>query len=419
MIDNNTTEIMEDAIGEIEVVKEKEDKFVRIPMKMFAYGSDSYVTDDEYAVYYEIVYHVWGRDLSVTNTNVEMLYARIGWDVKTPTRGKKRIIEALEGLKAKGYIDIDSNGDEIKANTYLVIHSPRIKSKIFDEKIVVEGTTYTAWQGITELIMKASKLDVNKIGQRLKVLTYIMWRYNIDYSISFDEWSNVLQVSVSTAKRIIKSLKEEGLIDVVSGTYYTDLDGKVRQEINKYGISKDVEDDKDAYKPTVTGKQRKFMKVLELMTLTTDKRIVERNNLLDFGSKLGVEDMIIYLTSDCAVVKEYGKKRFDAIKKNAKGKAMVEVWETKARKKIENDSKPSESKSVKSEPIYESVSEVKENPSVIELDDVYEDEDAHKRFQQAQQRREELERKKREEEKERFRKEMMEIDDEDDKVSGF
>jgi len=418
LIDNNTTEVMKDAIGEIEVIKEKEDKFVRIPMKMFAYGSDSYVTDDEYVVYYEIVYHLWGRDISVTNTNVEMLYARIGWDVKTPTRGKKRIIEALEGLKVKGYINIDSNGDEIKANTYLIIHSPRIKSKIFDEKIVVEGTTYTAWQGVTELIMKASKLDVNKIGQRLKVLTYIMWRYNIDYSISFDEWANVLQVSVSTAKRIIKSLKEEGLIDVVSGTYYTDLDGKVRQEINKYGISKEVEEDKDAYKPTITGKQRKFMKVLELMTLTTDNRIVERNNLLDYGSKLGVEDMIIYLTSDCTVVKEYGKKRFDAIKKNAKGKAMVEAWETKAKEQIVNDSKPSIIKEP-SEPVYEVASEIKENHSIVEIETTsYEDEDISSRFRQSQIRREELERKKREEENERFRKEMMELDDEDD-VSGF
>lgn len=423
---DNTTELVDDAIGEVEVVKGKEEKFVRMPMKMDAYGTSSYVTDDEYAVYYEVVFHCWGRDVFVARLNVELIHARLQWN-----NGKNRIIEALKGLQSKGYISIDSNGEEIKATTYLTIHTPRIKSKVFDEAVVVNGTKFSNWTGVSESIMNICKLNPTKTGQRLRVLTYIAWRYKIDYSISFDEWENVLQVSERTAKRLIKSMKEEGLIDVVSGQYYTTLDGQIRQEINKYGIAKEVEEDEDAYKPTVTGRQRKFMKVAELLMATTDKRIVERSNLLDYDSKLGVEDMVIYLTSDCPIVKEYGKKRYDGISRKAKGKSMVEAWEAKARKEIANESQPSEPKiskpvqpSYEHEPVTEV--EVKVNKSMVEIDtslfDSDDDEQHAKRFRQAQQRRDAEEAKRKAEEDEKFRREMMELDEyekEFEEASGY
>lgn len=351
--------ITENVIGEVEAYKSNE-KFVKIPMKMLAYASPSYATDDEIAVYYEIVYHGWIREMSISHVNVELLYARLQWDKSTPSRGKKRVITALKGLKQKGYISIDSNGEEIDATSYLVIRTPRKMSKLFDEKIPCGNTIYSGYEEVPESIMKIAKADDKNIGQRLKILTYVQWRHNIGYGVCFDEWANVLQVSPSTAKRIIKSLKEEGIINVKSGEYYTDTDGNKRQKPNQYSIKAQREEDEDGYNPTVTQRQNKFMKVADLLMATTDNRMRSRLNLFEYGSDLSEEDMYIYLTTECPIVKEWGKKRFDAISKNVSGKAMVEDWESKARKMMLQPKQGPEK--------IEAITIVEANPTKVEID---------------------------------------------------
>lgn len=396
--------ITESYIGEVEVYK-NEPKYVRVPMIMFAYESSRYATDDEIAVYYEIVYHASAREVSMSHVNVELLYARLKWDARTPSRGKKRITDAIVALKEKGYISIDSHGEEITAATYLTI---RINKRVFEDRIVCGNTPYTQWTKVYESEMNTAKADIYKIGQRLKVLTYIKWRHNINYSICFEEWANVLGVSVSTANRIVKSLKEEGVIDVKSGVYYTDINGKARQEINQYSLPEEKEESDDDYKPTVTQRQRKMVSVAELLTKTNDKRMVDRPELFVYGSDLSEEDMYIYLTTECSIVKEWGKKRFDAISKKPKGKEMVENWEMKAKKRIEKEQQ--EPRRIQIEAV------LKENPTTVDFDATNyteQDEDAHtKAYRMAQAKREEQERIKREEENERFRQEMLELEDE-------
>ncbi|WP_024985476.1 hypothetical protein [Brevibacillus borstelensis] len=394
--------ITESYIGEVEAVKD-EPNYVIVPMVMFAYESSKYVTEDE-IVYYEIVYHASARDVSMSHVNVELLYARLKWDASTPSRGKKRIIDSIVALKEKGYIVIESHGEEITAATYLTI---RINKRVFKDRIVCGNTAYTGWTKIYESEMNTAKTDRYKIGQRLKVLTYIKWRHNINYSICFEEWANVLGASPRTAKRIIKSLKEEGVINVKSGEYYTDWNNNVRQEINQFSLPEEKEELDDDYKPTVTQRQRKMVSVAELLTKTTDKRMVDRPELFVYGD-LSEEDMYIYLTTECSIVKEWGKKRFDAISKKPKGKEMVENWEMKAKKRIENEQQ--EPRRIQIEAVQ------KENPTTVSVDVTNyteQDEDAHtKAYRMAQAKREEQERIKREEENERFRQEMLELEDE-------
>ncbi|GGA11903.1 hypothetical protein GCM10008018_66210 [Paenibacillus marchantiophytorum] len=403
--------ITENVVGEVEAYNSNE-KFVKTPMRMLAYASPSYATDDEIAVYYEIVYHASARDVSISNVNVDLLYARLQWDSKSISRGKKRIIDALAGLSQKGFISIDCNGEEIKATTYLVIRTPRNRSKLFDEKVVSDGTVYTGWTPVTELIMKIAKADEKNIGQRLKVLTYVLWRNNIQYAVSFDEWANVLKVSPSTAKRIIKSLKGEGIIKVKSGVYYTDDYGNVRQEINQYSVNDEPEADEDGYKPTITQRHSKLMKVADLLMATTDRRMTKRINLFEYGSELSEDDMYIYLTTECLLVKEWGKKRFNAISKNASGKEMVESWESKARMMMANP---------KQEPRkIEVITTVENNPTTVKFDIsnfVKIEEDPHtlafRERQRAFKEKQEQERiKTEEEEKERFIREMFELEEE-------
>lgn len=392
-------------------VVEREEKFVRIPLKMFAYGTEHYVTDDEIAVYYELGFHCWGRDVSVSNINVELLHARLEWH-----NGKNRIIEALSGLRTKNYIAY--NCDDVKAITYLTINMPRVKSKLYEDKVKVGGTTYTAWEGINETIMNACKQDKANTGRRLKVLTYVLWRSKIGYRIAYEEWENVLQVSESTAKRLIKRLKEEGLINVVSGKYYTDLFGNVRQEINKYDVTKSKVEDENSYKPTETEKHRKMMKVAELLLKTTDERVHKRTNLLEYGSTLDVEDMVIYMTTECLIVKKIGKERYNAISKSLEGREMVESWRQKAKKEIENPSK----KKVKPNEVTPYVDTNNSIDMYIFDYDDYESPEEKEKNQIWHKHREEKERKRKEEEKEReaqeFREWLEEMEEMDLKMSS-
>lgn len=316
-------------------VVERKEKFVRIPMKMFAYGTEHYVTDDEIAVYYELGYHCWGRDVSISHINVELLHARLKWN-----NGKNRIIKALSGLKTKNYIFY--NCDDVKATSYLTVNMPKERSKLFEEEVVVdEKLKLTGWTGITESIMNICKQDKVKTGQRLKVITYIMWRANLKktcdftYRISFPEWANVLQMTERQANRVIDSLKRGKIIRVTSGAFYYDNNNLIRQEINKYDVPElKAEDDSD-YKPTMLDKKRKVAAVAELLLNTIDERVKVRSNLFEYGSTLSVEDMVIYLTTECKLVKEYGVKRFNSLSKTESGKAMVESWTKKAKKEIE------------------------------------------------------------------------------------
>lgn len=395
--------ITDSYIGEVEAVKD-EPNYVIVPMVMFAYESLKYATDDEIAVYYEIVYHASARDVSVSHVNVELLYARLKWDASTPSRGKKRIIDAIVVLKEKGYISIESYSEEITSATYLTI---RINKREFKDRIVCGNTPYTGWTKIYESEMNTAKTDRYKIGQRLKVLTYIKWRHNINYSICFEEWANVLGVSPRTAKRIIKSLKEEGVINVKSGDYYTDWDGNVRQEINQFSLPNKEEESKDEYKPTFEQWLRKMVSVAELMATTTDSRMKERPELFSYGSDLSEEDMYIYLTTECPIVKEWGKKRYDAISKKPKGKEKVESWKVKAMKRI------AEEQQKLNEIEIESV--VQENKTTLEVD-YYDDYDTA--YQKSKAYREEQERVNRQKEMELTRQELLFLDDDEQETDS-
>lgn len=379
---------------------ENKEKFVKIPMKMFAYESVNYVKNDEIAVYYEIVYHASARNVSVSFVTVELLYSRLKWDFKSPSRGKKRILSAILSLQEKGYISL-ATVDEINNNTYLVIHTPKNNSLIFTEKIRSGSSVYTGWTPITEKKMNILKEDINNVGQRLKILTYIIWRFNIGYAISYEEWANVLKISESTAKRVIKSLREEKIINIESGVYYSDHFGKIRQEINKYEVNENVEEDE--YKTTILRKIRRVDEIANLLAKTTDERVKSgKYNLFKYGENLTIEDMHIYMTTQCPIVKEWGEKRFTAISKNSVGKVMVDSWRSEVERELVLGS---------------DITAIYDNEEILKItnsdDNEYEEINSGK-YQEIKERLHEQEKIKRKEADEKFKKEMSELPDEEE-----
>ena len=70
----------------------------------------------------------------------------------------------------------------------------------------------------------------------LHVIAFITkWAYTRS-AISYDEWTRVLRVSNKTAVKVIKEMRDKGLIRVSSGKYYEVVDGCFRQEMNKYKV---------------------------------------------------------------------------------------------------------------------------------------------------------------------------------------
>jgi len=336
----------EQVIGEVQQVNIFDNSYVRIPMMTLAYESDFYLTDDEFVVFYEIGFHASARNMMITRTTVDMLACRLDWEEKNKSRGKTRIKKAIEGLVAKKYIVVHCDDEKIKNNSYLTIETIVKKTgNVYGESIKSGSSVFSGYTEVREDITELARKDMKNVGQRLKVLVHIKWREKINYTISYNEWKNVLNISERTAIRLITEMIEDGAIYCQSGKYYTTEDGQVRQERNKYSTEVSKKEDKE-YEMGIVAQEKKSRAVTNLLEKTSDIRMWTRMNIFDRGMDLGEEDMEIYLTTDCDVVRREADKRFNEIKsKSVKGRMMIDDWEMRARMKMsdgvdEHDDEP-------------------------------------------------------------------------------
>lgn len=347
-IDNNS---IENVIGEEKVIKKsKEQVFFAVPNVARAYGTEYYLEDLEMAVLVQIGVNVSAWDTSITKTSIDMLNEELKVDVKNKCRGRESVEIAIKSLEEKGYIKIDSNDDKIENTSFLVIH---ILNDLNEVKVSQEGTTFSGFVPVTKRILRLAKKGnpkPRKFGQRLKVLTHIVWRSGIEtkftkkYSISFDEWKNVLKVAHSTAKNAIKTLEKEGIIEILHGEYkrnadgllYFAEDGKPRQERNTYFLAGDKPEVVEGYRPTVLQKHRREFAIqgmVEQVISEGEPRIAERPQLVMFGSKLEVNDIEIFLTTDSETLVKESRKKFAVVmggevkEKREKGRQMLLDWE--------------------------------------------------------------------------------------------
>lgn len=330
----------EKILGEVEV----QDKglFIPVPNVTRAYGTEYYLNDMELAVLVAVGHHAWAWDSSISIVNVELLYSWLNVEVKNTSRIKKDIVTALLSLQTKGYITIDVEG-EIKNTTMLRIHNVTARHRYNNVRVTVDNTTFTGFARVTSKMIQFAKLSSGKsIGQRLKVLLHIQWRDEIDYSISFAEWFKVLDVVKSTAENIIYSLRDEGLIEIISGAFIRDAEGNLikdengrpRQEMNRYFIAgeKPSHVTDKTYEPTAIKKHRRTQKITkEIQTIVNEgeQRIINFPSLTIFNSKLTEKDIELYMTTTSDTLIEGSQKRLKDIAKNEKGFDMLIDWEKK------------------------------------------------------------------------------------------
>lgn len=346
-IDNDSTGR---TIGEVKV-KEKSKKingeYYRVPNIARAYDTEYYLTDSEMAVLVTIGHSAWAWNPDITKTNVEFLFSELQLDTKNQSRSKKEIIENIMSLEQKGYIKVDFDGDEIKNNTLLIIHN--VNEDMMIKKVTKDGTTFTGFTPVTNKILKLAKQGKSsKLGQRLKVLTHVVWRSEIDYSISFEEWANVLDLTAKQTKTVIKALEKEDIIEILHGEYrknddgtlYLAEDGRPRQERNTYFLQNEMPDvSEEGYKPNAVKKHRRMMKIteqIEQIEFEGEIRIREFPRLLMFGSKLSEDDIKLFLTTDSPTLIEISRIRFWKIMNSKKGDGGLKMLQDKENKVLES-----------------------------------------------------------------------------------
>ncbi len=305
---------------------EKKDFFVAIPNKMFAFETDLFVSDDEFLLFYHLGTIVQARNKMLVIVNIDLLSSMLNRIDTNTSRVKNKVKIALLGLETKGYISIKYYDTKLNNSTLLYITLVDKKHSIYVKDVKCGSWKYVGFTMVTEeMFNKTSN------ARELKVLTYILWRSTIEYSISYYEWEKILGVSHATAVNIIKECQSKGSIVKQRGDYYTTACGDIRQETNRYSI-----------KETEDVKENKISLLKEINTITKsmsaeDSSNEERPNKWFYTgdeSKLDVDDMYIYLTTNCPVLKKHADKRINGLIKTPTGRAVFDNLKQKAEERL-------------------------------------------------------------------------------------
>lgn len=295
--------------------------FVAFPMKMYAYETKYFASDDEFLVFFHIGRLVSARNPLIAFVNVELLHPMIQFDRTNDSRNKKRILNAILGLQSKNYIKIEQPEQDAKNTTLLTITLPHVEDSIYTSVVYSGGSKYSGFTPVTDTMFGMA--DTVK---ELKVLIYTDWRGKINYSVSYREWADVLGVSSQTAVNLIESCREKGFISKHRGDYYKADDGSIRQETNRYFVKHSVGGDWNPDKEMNTA--LKSMKSKQNSTETRPHKWFTKDFIVE-------NDMYVYLTTKCDVLKEHAKSRINGVSTSPSGKEIMEKLRTKTMKKIE------------------------------------------------------------------------------------
>ncbi|ANC78268.1 hypothetical protein ABE65_016255 [Fictibacillus phosphorivorans] len=305
------------------MTKKTEDYFVAMPNCMFAFDTDLYVTDEEFLLFYYLGTIVQARNPHLVLTNIEFLSSIMVSFDSNSSRRKSKIKKALLSLETKEYISIHHTSSEIKNNSSLKISIIDLKHPIYTNSVKSGKWTYMGFTQITENMYSSVKN-----GKQLKIISYVSWRSQIDYRISYYEWERVLDVSHQTAVKLISECQKKGLIIKHRGDYFITPSGEIRQETNSYEINKKKSTEFNLAKEINTNAKSETKSMMSIET--------RPNNWFETGddSWLTENDFYIYLTSKCFVLKEHADKRIAGIQKSECGAQKIKNKMEKAENRI-------------------------------------------------------------------------------------
>lgn len=184
--------------------------FAILPNRAHAWGTDSYMNNDEKMIYLELWFMQQIGDFQengnkVATVSVDSLVQDLGWETQKKSRGRNRVIKALNSLRSKRYILFKSENLTLvnKENLTLIISGLDYTTVVEADAPWSKGNNVRQFSGYTKIT--AEEHNSLKAGKHdLTLYMYAKWRENIkSYKISYVEWAMVLDVTDRQARTII------------------------------------------------------------------------------------------------------------------------------------------------------------------------------------------------------------------------
>ena len=181
--------------------------FAILPNRAHAWGTDSYMNNDEKMIYLELWFMQQIGDFQengnkVVKVNVDSLVQDLGWETQKKSRGRNRVIQALNSLRSKNYILFKSEDLTLANKEYLTLIISGLDYETVVQAEAPWSNNVRKMYGYTKIM--AEEYNSLKAGKHdLTLYLYAKFRENIKYRISYLEWSMVLGTSERHAKRII------------------------------------------------------------------------------------------------------------------------------------------------------------------------------------------------------------------------
>lgn len=291
--------------------------YIIIPNIAFGFGTEFHMTTDEFMVF---GYLQLAKSVGLENqimTMVDVILEALYWNTSNTSRDRSRVIEALTGLRDKGYITVEFSGTKMASSVLTITINKGMEG--------VEATSTVEWKENPFTFKKFTRVEYYEYnlakgnGEHLMVTAYTKWRENlkktknITYKIAYPEWQAVLNVSYNKAVDTIKEC--EPFIEKITGSYFKDENGQWKQETNEYSVKQPISNVKELEK------KAKEMNVHEKFAeKVTDLRYKFEDNILkqinDYGTKWELDGYTAWVETECPILKEAGEKKFKILENN-------------------------------------------------------------------------------------------------------
>lgn len=290
--------------------------YVIIPNAAFGFGTEYHLNKDEMIVFAHLQMMKQVGLENTTITMVDMLVAGLGWETPAkPSRSKKRVSDALEGLESKGYIVITFKGKISK--DVLTITMTKAYEKDFEVSTSVE------WRGSPFIFKGFTRVEYDKYnlaennGYYFIAIAYTLWRQNATYTyqIANKEWELVLGVTDKTAREILVGCAS--FITKTSGAGYANEQGQYQQEPNTYELKKEVSTgsklEKVQQEVTNMTYLEKFASTVTDPRYMSDMEVIKE--LYDKDTRLDRKGYEAYKETTCPNLKKAGDDLFAILEK--------------------------------------------------------------------------------------------------------
>ncbi|MGG0519653.1 hypothetical protein ABE056_19155 [Priestia aryabhattai] len=295
----------------MEMMNEK--SYAVLPNVAFGFNTIYQLNSDETLMFIHLQFMKQYGLVNTVRTTLDMLIEELDWTTKTPSRDRKRIIETLESLRSKGYINI-SFKEKISKGALTITINKAVEKHEAKSTVDWKSNPFE-FKGFTKIMHDEYNLVENN-GYHLIAIAYTKWRENATHKwkICTKEWEAVLGVTDKTARKILE--KCHPFITKVSGQKYKDEHGHIKQEANTYKIEKsnNVKGDPEAINKEVNS--RSFLD--NIRKRVSDNKVIESreifNQIFDKNTKIRFEGYKTWKETKCEVVKKAGQTKIDKMK---------------------------------------------------------------------------------------------------------